>query len=295
MKALLFPGQGSQAMGMGAGLFERFPEITAAADSILGYSVAELCLADAGARLSRTQYAQPAIYVVNALHLAAHKEEGEADCAFVVGHSLGEYNALAAANAFDFETGLRLVKKRGELFEAAGNGAMVALLGLKAAQVRAILSENGTDGVEVANLNTGTQVVIAGPADALERLHPVLEKAGCLRYQRLNVSGAFHSRHMRSAKEGMSEFLRGFRLRNPSIPVVANVTARPYLPGRVADFLVEQVDEPVKWNESIHFLLRNGVTEFVEIGHGRLLTRMVEAIRREIAAPGGPVASSFAA
>ncbi|MBL8575217.1 MAG: ACP S-malonyltransferase [Hyphomicrobiaceae bacterium] len=296
MRALLFPGQGSQALGMGTGLFERYPDVTAAADAILGYSIAELCLAGPAERLARTRWAQPAIYVVNALHLRDLIERGEAACDFAAGHSLGEYNALAAAGVFDFATGLALVNARARAFEAAGDGAMAAVLGLTARQVRAVL-DAGVDGdVDIANLNTRTQIVLAGPAASLDRLAPALEAAGAARVQRLAVSGAFHSRHMRPARTAMAAILRDAAFADPRFPVIANVTARPYLRRRVADFLTEQIVEPVRWHETLRCLIRNGVVDLLEVGHGGVLTRIVNAVRREdFPPPLAPAASPVGA
>lgn len=281
MRALLFPGQGSQAVGMGADLFARFPAMVRMADEILGFSVAKLCLENPEGRLSRTRYAQPAIFVVNALSLAALGGiPGETG--FAAGHSLGEYNALLAAGVFDFETGLALVKKRGELFaDAVQGGGMAAVLGLTVPAVRAVLAEACADAVEVANLNSARQVVLSGPRARLEDLRSAFERAGCALYHPLDVSGPFHSSHMRPAKSVFADFARQFRFADPAFPVISNVTARPYAPERTADFLVEQIDHPVRWAETIRYLFRNGVAGFLEIGHGTVLTKLCNAIRRE--------------
>src|SRR5436305_5494221 len=162
MTVFLFPGQGSQRIGMGNTLFDEFKAITARADEILGYSIKELCLQDPHQQLGQTQFTQPALYVVNALsYLKKMKEAGQAP-AYVSGHSLGEYNALFAAGAFDFETGLQLVKKRGELMSQATGGGMAAVIGFTLEQVDQILKEYGLTSIDIANYNTPTQIVLAG-------------------------------------------------------------------------------------------------------------------------------------
>jgi malonyl CoA-acyl carrier protein transacylase len=151
MKTYMFPGQGSQARGMGGSLFDEFPELTAKADEVLGYSIKALCLEDPGRELNKTQFTQPALYVVNALsYYKRLKDSGETPD-YVIGHSLGEYNALLAAECFDFETGLKLVKKRGELMSQATDGAMAAIVNASREQIAAVLKEKGFDKVDIAN------------------------------------------------------------------------------------------------------------------------------------------------
>ena len=283
MKALVFPGQGSQRRGMGAGLFERFPELTRRADAVLGYSVAELCRNDPEGKLSLTRYAQPAIFVVNALHFAALQESGECDAQYAAGHSLGEYSALLASGAVDFDQALGLVKARGEAFEAAGEGAMAAILGLKPSRVRAVIENSGVNDVDIANFNTDDQVVIAGSRRSLNAVRAPLEEAGCSYFRLLDVSGAFHSRRMRAARQAMAPMLRRTTFCQMKIPVIANVTSRPYDAGRIADFLIEQIDNPVRWAESVRYLLRQGVDDFCEIGDRKILTGMIAVIRKDAA------------
>jgi len=165
----LFPGQGSQAKGMGADLFERYADWTAAADRVLGYSIRELCVDDPRAELGLTQFTQPALFVVNAMTYRAKREDGLGEPSYVAGHSLGEYNALLAAGCFDFATGLTMVKERGRLMSSVGGGGMAAVVGMEPGRIREILSQS-EDGrrVDVANFNTFDQTVIAGPKDALE-------------------------------------------------------------------------------------------------------------------------------
>ncbi|WP_437643509.1 ACP S-malonyltransferase [Sorangium sp. So ce362] len=280
MKTYMFPGQGSQSQGMGGELFAEFPAITAKADEVLGYSIRELCSEDPRQQLGQTQFTQPALYVVNALMFLKRRQK-EALPDFLVGHSLGEYNALFAAGVFDFETGLELVKKRGELMSQARDGGMAAVAGLAPEQVRKVLAQNGAEAVDVANINSPSQVVIAGGKHEISRLQAPFERAGAKRYTVLRVSAAFHSRFMRPAMEEFGRFLTSHRFAPPAIPVISNLTARPYRADRIRDTLCEQIASPVRWCESIRYLMGKGVKEFVECGHGIVLTGLYSQIRRD--------------
>ncbi len=287
MKAIIFPGQGSQFKGMGKDLFPLFPERVKSASDILGYSLEDLCLNDPQGHLSLTQYTQPALFVVNALHYYAlhdHRRqelhadsETDAQPDFLAGHSLGEYNALLAAGVFSFETGLRLVKKRGELMGAARGGGMAAVLGISAKEVRAMLDEHELMQIDIANLNTPTQTVIAGDNNALAAASELFARKN-VRCVTLNVSAAFHSRHMRSAQAEFAEFLRPFSFAAPKITVIANATARPYAPTRMAETLAAQMAAPVQWVDSIRYLMGKGDVEFQEIG-ASVLSKMVVEIK----------------
>jgi trans-AT polyketide synthase/acyltransferase/oxidoreductase domain-containing protein len=280
MLTYVFAGQGSQRRGMGAALFDAFPEEIRVADAVLGYSITELCLEDPRRQLSQTQYTQPALYVVNALGYLKRRRDGGPAPDFLAGHSLGEYNALMAAGVFDFGTGLQLVKKRGELMAQASGGGMAAVLGLDEAAVLAILRDAGLERIDLANLNTPTQVVLAGPKEDVARAQGAFEARGA-RFVPLNVSAAFHSRAMQDAKDAFAAFLEPYVLRDPRGPVIANATARPYEPGAVKRTLAEQLRSPVRWNESIRYLLGRGATDFEEIGDARILTKMIQQIRDE--------------
>ncbi len=277
----LFPGQGSQHRGMGRDLFGRFPDLVARADAVLGYSVATLCLEDDGARLNRTEYTQPALYLVEALgHLARVEDTGTAPD-FVAGHSLGEYAALFAAEAYDFETGLRLVQRRGALMGAISGGGMAAAVGVTVERLREILADGpGLEEVDLANLNAPTQTVLAGPVEALERVSGLIAAAGG-RYVPLNVRTAFHSRYMAPVRDAFAEFLQGFQLGPLMVPVIANATALPYRDDEIAHLLASQIDGPVRWVESMQYLLDEPEPEFVEIGPGQVLTRLLAEIRKQ--------------
>ncbi len=278
MKAILFPGQGAQFRGMGKDLFAQYPSLTDAASDLLGYSIARLCTEDPDDTLRLTQYTQPALFVVNALGYYRRRDDGLAQPAFAAGHSLGEYNALLAADVFDFETGLRLVQRRGELMGAARDGAMAAVIGIDEESLAALLAEHQLTSIDLANFNTLSQIVIAGPKDALQRAEQVLA-ARRVRCVMLNVSAAFHSRYMQNAQAAFTSFLQGFTFRAPAVPVIANVSARPYRDGEAADTLARQISHSVRWVDSVRYLMGAGCTEFVEIG-GAVLTRMVDEIRK---------------
>jgi trans-AT polyketide synthase/acyltransferase/oxidoreductase domain-containing protein len=279
MRAVLFPGQGAQSKGMGKELFPLYPQLTKTASEILGYSLEELCLEDPGNQLRYTQYTQPALYVVNALGYMKKKREGAADAHadYFAGHSLGEYNALLAAEAFDFETGLRLVQKRGELMGKASGGSMAAVIGVDASRVRQVLDENGLQEIDLANYNTPSQTVISGKAEAVDRADKVFRNAN-IRCVVLNVTAPFHSRYMQPAQDEFAQVVKQFRFFMPRVPVIANVTARPHQ-GQIPELLVNQITSPVRWNDSIRYLLSQGDMQFTEIGSS-ILTKMVNEIRK---------------
>lgn len=279
MPTYIFPGQGSQAIGMGKDLFSQFPKITAEADAILGYSIAALCVDDPHRRLNQTQYTQPALYTVNALSYLNKLHQGGKLPNFVAGHSLGEYNALLAAGVFDFGTGLKLVKKRGELMSQAVGGAMAAVIGLNIDTIRAILKQHHLSDVAIANYNTLMQTVISGKAPDVATAVPLLEKAGALMVIPLNVSGAFHSPYMRSAQEQFELFLKDFHFSPPKFPVIANCTASVYQFPDIGNTLAAQMTRPVRWVETIQHLLSQNEVEFEEIGPGSVLTGLMMRIK----------------
>lgn len=265
---------------MGAELFPQFRSKIEIANQILGYEIDDLCLNDTGGKLSDTQYSQPAIYVVNALAYENLDSKGLSDeCAFA-GHSLGEYNALLAAGVFDFETGLKLVKKRGELMAQSHGGAMAAILGMKDVEVELVLKASGLDDIDVANYNSPTQTVISGPVESIKRAEAIFTEAGG-RFVRLRVSGAFHSRYMTDAKREFASFLDGEEFSAPNALVVANVSAKPYGIDNIRLNLTEQIIGSVRWVESIAYFIHHGVDSFEEVS-GNILTDMVAAIKRKV-------------
>jgi trans-AT polyketide synthase/acyltransferase/oxidoreductase domain-containing protein len=276
--AWMFPGQGAQRRGMGADVLDRFPELCRQADDILGYPVREVCLSGAAPGLTDTRHVQPALFVVTALSCLDRREREPAPD-FLAGHSLGEYTALFAAGCFDFATGVRLVQRRGELMSRSGGGGMVAVVGAEPDRVADLLRRHGLAGIDLANRNSARQVVLSGPDPDLRRATDAITTAGIGRCVRLRVSAPFHSRHMAAAAAEFRAYLAGFPLRDPQIPVIANVTALPYPPGAVGDLLGRQVDSPVRWWESMSHLLAAGVADAVEVGPGRVLTELWTEIR----------------
>jgi malonyl CoA-acyl carrier protein transacylase len=277
----IFPGQGSQAPGMGAGLFDRFEDWTAEADAILGYSIRTLCVDDPRNELGLTAFTQPAMFVVNAMMYRARQEGGAAAPAFVAGHSLGEYNALHAAEVFDFGAGLRLVTRRGELMSRVRGGGMVAVIGLEPARIEAILGRTDAGRrLDIANFNSFDQTVIAGPKADLAAVQLEFEQAGARAFVMLNVSAPFHSRYMTETQAEFEAFLRGFTFSPPVVPVVANVTARPHEPLAIHQTLGRQISSSVRWLDSVRYLLGQPEPQFEEIGPGRVLTKLVAQIAK---------------
>lgn len=280
MRTYMFPGQGAQARGMGGGLFDEFAELTARADEILGYSIKELCLSDPLRALDKTSFTQPALYVVNALSYYKTIQRTGEQPNFVAGHSLGEFNALLAAGCFDFDTGLELVKKRAELMSQATNGAMAAIVNATRAQVEAQLQAHRLDRVDIANHNTPLQVVIAGPLDQITACQEIFQ----VKYVRLNTSGAFHSRLMQPARDKFENFLKTRTFAAPTIPVIANATARPYQSDALAECLSKQMCSTVLWSDTLRYLTNVAADmEFIEVGHGDVLTKMLAKFKAQIA------------
>jgi malonyl CoA-acyl carrier protein transacylase len=287
MIAFVFPGQGSQKRGMGQGLFDEVREYTAVekdVDALFGYSLRKLCLEDPDNRLRETQFTQPCLYVVNALHYYKAVNQGTRP-AYLAGHSLGEYNALLAAGVFDFLTGLQLVKKRGELMSQARNGAMGAVIGLGAGMIAKVIRESGLTSLDVANFNSPLQTVVSGPAEDVRRAGPFFEKGGARMYMPLQVSAAFHSRYMSGAAKAFADFLAPMSFAAPTTSVIANLTAQPYPSVNASEsvklLLVNQIAQSVQWVQTIRFLISQGVTQFREMGPGNVLTRSVQQIQQE--------------
>jgi trans-AT polyketide synthase/acyltransferase/oxidoreductase domain-containing protein len=275
----MFPGQGSQEVGMGADLFDRFPEETAAADEILGYSIATLCTEDPDGNLNNTAYTQPALYVVNALSHLARVAYGETPDV-CIGHSLGEYDALFAAVVFSFTDGLRLVQRRGAIMSKATGGGMAAVLMLEPEKIREVIADPKWSGIDVANYNSPRQTVISGPKALIVEAQEAFEAAGCRRYVVLAVSGAFHSRYMSDAEAEFREFLAEFTFNKPQVPVIANVTAEAY-DDDVADTLARQITGSVRWTDTLAGLLKEYPEgNYVEVGPKIVLTGLLRDAKR---------------
>jgi malonyl CoA-acyl carrier protein transacylase len=275
----MFPGQGSQAVGMGSDLFERYPDHIAEADAILGYSIKKLCLENPDGSLNSTDYTQPALYTVDVISFLAKLEDEDITPDFVIGHSLGEYVALYAAGAFDFATGLKLVKKRGALMSAASGGGMAAILGMDGDDVATALADLGADSIDVANFNSPRQTVISGLKTDIDTFAPQLKEKGAKRVVILPVSGAFHSRYMKPAADEFEAFLAGFSFGSLKIPCIANCSAEPYTDESIASNLVNQMYSSVRWIDTVKGLREQGADTFVEVGPGTVLSSLARQIK----------------
>jgi len=277
----VFPGQGSQHKGMGMDLFERYPDLVRQAETQLGYSLATLCLEDPHDRLTQTEFLQPALYVVSALTYLQKCETEKTAPDYVAGHSLGEYAALFAAGCFDFLTGVKLVQMRGLLMSKVSGKGMAAVIGLPPVKIREVLQSSSKGTIDIANYNSYNQTVIAGPVEDIAGVKSALESAGARAVIPLNVSAPFHSRYMRDAQRQLETFLAGFSFSDPKIPVISNYRALPYEAGRARETLAEQVANPVRWLETVLYLLRLPDPAFEEIGPGTVLARLIAQIQKE--------------
>jgi len=276
--AFLFPGQGSQSVGMGADLFERFPDLVSEADELLGYSLRSLCLDDPDAKLGRTEYTQPALYVVSYLHALSLIEEGLRPT-LSAGHSVGEFAALASAGSIGFADGLQMVAKRGEIMSQVEGGGMAAVIGLDADVIRETLSSVSLTDIDLANFNSPGQIVVSGPAEQIKEIIAPLKEAGAKLVVPLKVSGAFHSRMMEQPALQFQEFLGNFSFSQSQIPVYSNVEAQPYSDAEtIPSILVRQIHSPVRWSETIVKMRESGAQEFRECGPGNVLTKLLRQI-----------------
>lgn len=295
----VFPGQGSQDVGMGKALAEAFPSARAVFDEVdeaLGQKLSALMWDGPKDALTLTENAQPALMAVSmAVMRVLEREKGFklADkVKFVAGHSLGEYSALAAAGAFSLADTARLLKLRGQAMQKAvpvGEGAMSALLGVgldvaqKVAEAAAAAGKDQGDVCQVANDNEPTQVVLSGHKRALDRVPEVGKALGVRRALALPVSAPFHCSLMQPAAEAMAEALANVKINAPTVPVIANVLASPISdPDEIRKRLVEQVTGTVRWRECVQFMAANGITEAYEIGHGKVLAGLVGRIEKGI-------------
>jgi [acyl-carrier-protein] S-malonyltransferase len=275
---------------MGRDLFAGSPaarRLFETADNVLGYAISALCFEGPAERLQETQHAQPALFTVSLACLEAAREQGglpKNRPAFVAGHSLGEFSALVAAGAIDFEDGLRLVQERGRLMQQAAEanpGAMAAILGLDEPAVRAICEQAGA---EVCNFNAPGQIVVGGTEQAIEAALSLALERGAQRGVRLKVSGAFHTSMVAAASEGMAHAVGLAPLRDPETPIIANTSALPLTKAtQLREELVDQLTRPVQWQRSVEELRSQGVGAVIEFGPGRVLTGLVRRIDRSIA------------
>jgi [acyl-carrier-protein] S-malonyltransferase len=288
--AFVFPGQGSQTVGMGKGLAEAFVparRVFEEVDAALGERLSNVIWNGPAETLTLTENAQPALMAVSLAAMRVLEEEAgidlKRDAAFVAGHSLGEYSALAAAAALTIADAARLLRVRGRAMQKAvpvGAGAMAALIGLELGEVRAIAAEATGVGVcAAANDNGGGQVVLSGEKQAVERAVELAKIRGAKRAMMLPVSAPFHCTLMQPAADAMAEALSTIAVKPPVVPLVANVLARPVNePEGIVRCLIEQVTGTVRWRESVLFMEQAGVTTFYEIGAGRVLTGLIKRI-----------------
>lgn len=283
--ALLFAGQGAQFVGMGKDLAEAHPtakSLFAQADEALGYGLSDICFSGPEEELVRTEHAQPAIYLVGWIALQLLREQAPSiSFDATAGLSLGEFTALAAADALGFEDGLRVVRRRGELMQEAceaSAGGMAAIVGLDEEAVRVVCEQAD---VSLANLNCPGQIVVSGDAEKMDAACEAAKAAGAKRAISLPVAGAYHSPLMQPAQAGLAEALAKVELREPSVPVYSNVTGQVHAgAGTIAGTMVEQVTSPVKWEACIRAMIADGVTRFIELGPGTALTGFMRRIDR---------------
>jgi [acyl-carrier-protein] S-malonyltransferase len=288
--AYIFPGQGSQTVGMGKDLFDNFPSarmVFEEADEALGFSLSKMCFEGTTEDLALTANTQPAILTCSIAAFRAMESEGFSNPDYVAGHSLGEYSALVAANAISFKDAVQTVRKRGTYMQEAvpiGVGAMAAILGADLETIEKVCAEVANGQIcSPANINSPNQIVIAGNADSIDRACELLKERGAKRAIKLNVSAPFHCALMMSAQEKLHEDLLKLEYNDLRFPIVENISAELNLNGSmVCDALVKQVSSPVKWLQSIENLVKLGVETFVEVGTGKVLCGLVKQINRDV-------------
>ncbi|WDF49363.1 ACP S-malonyltransferase [Paenibacillus sp. KACC 21273] len=288
--AFVFPGQGAQKVGMAKDVHDALPQaaqLFKTADQTLGFSISELAFEGPEEQLKQTANTQPALLTASIALLEALKSKNITPD-YVAGHSLGEYSALVAANALDFEEAVAIVRARGQFMEQAvpsGQGAMAAVLGAEREPLAALCAEISATGhaVELANVNCPGQIVVSGSVEGVNAASARVKEIGGKRAIMLEVSGPFHSSLMKSAADQLSKRLQSVSFRDATVPVVANVTATTVTTAsEIQALLVEQVYSPVLWEDSVRFLINEGVDTFIEIGPGNVLTGLIKKIDKNV-------------
>lgn len=285
-KAILFPGQGSQSVGMGRDFYDAIPECKALfdkANEVLGYDIADICFNGPEEELKKSHNTQPAIFTVSAAAFEAMKLKKPMQFDFAAGHSLGEWGALYAACVISFEDTLRVLKARGEFIQAAceaNPGAMLAVINLDRAVLEKIAAEAG---VTMANINSPDQIVLSGTAAGIAKAETLCKEAGAKRALPLPVAGAFHSPLMQPAAERLAGFIGGIQLNEPAIPVLSNVTGQPHENvAAIRANMIAQITGSVCWVECMQYLAAQGVTEAVECGPGKVLAGLMKRIDKTV-------------
>ncbi len=287
--AYVFPGQGAQSVGMGHDLYNNFTSAKALfkqADEILGFPLSKLCFEGPEEELRLTINTQPALSTVSFICLKVAQEVSGGRLpapAFLAGHSLGEYTALAAANVIDFPNAVYLARERGRLMYEAGlkePGGMVAIIGLNEETLIEVCTQPGT---QIANFNCPGQLIISGAMVNLPKAAEYAHAKGASRIMPLQVSGAFHSPLMRPAREGLFEIIAKLNFRDPTVPIIANVTAKPLTKAEeIRTELLEQLCSCVQWQRSVEYMVKNGVATIYEIGPGKVLNGLIKRIDKTV-------------
>jgi [acyl-carrier-protein] S-malonyltransferase len=292
--AFLFPGQGAQSVGMGAAVCAKVPAARALFDraaEVLGYNLFKLCTEGPAADLDSTVYSQPALFVSGLAALEQLKQDAPDlvnSCAATAGLSLGEYTALVFAGVIDFEAGLRIVNERGRAMQDAADassGGMVSILGMEREQVESLCTQaRGSDTLEVANLLCPGNIAVSGHKPACERISELATAAGAMKVIPLTVAGAFHTSLMQPAVERLRAALVSVPMKAPRIPVISNVDSQPHDdPNEIRELLIQQVCSQVRWEDSMRYLLeKQGITQFYELGPGRVLCGLLKRIARKV-------------
>jgi [acyl-carrier-protein] S-malonyltransferase len=291
MFAVIFPGQGSQAIGMAKEFYDRYSfvkNIFKKADEVLEFPISKLILEGPSDQLNITENTQPSIFLVSYSIFSVVKSEFNIDlnkAKYFAGHSLGEYSALTAANSIDFENAIRLLKKRGRSMQLAvpfGKGAMIAILGQEIKDIEKILLNIGVENCQIANDNCPGQIVVSGTLSEINKLIDTLKKLS-IKNIKLPVSAPFHCKLMKTATEIMKKEINNTKFNTPSPKIISNVNALEQDNiDTIKNLLIEQIESTVKWRESVQYMIKNGVKKFIEIGPGKVLTGLVKRIDKNV-------------